>query len=178
MQTRIPTTTSSVLDQLDTQFDRVEVVADLDRLDEAVRHHTEQEEHHRDARIEAVRARGLLKQVLAYLDSTQSGEDEDEAGSEEPPGAPDDDGEEPEARRPRLTNKRGPILEIMRDHFQMHPEISQWWTVSEVREELEGRDITGSRNLIRLTLRRMVDAGQLQSNDEGDFALPEVEEGG
>jgi hypothetical protein len=176
MQTRIPTTTSSVLDQLDTQFDRDEVVADLDRLNEAVRHHTEQEEHHRDARVEAVRARGLLKQVLAFLDGTQPGEDEGGAGDEERPGAPENGG--PKTQRPRPTSKRAPILEIMRDYLRASPDTDQWWTAAEVREALEHHGITGSRNLIRLTLRRMVEAGQLQSNDEGNFALPEVEEGG
>jgi hypothetical protein len=69
--------------------------------------------------------------------------------------------------------KREPILNIMREYERLNPNLVNAWTAPAMREALEERGFEATTNNVRVTMKRMVEAGQLALDEDGEFVLPD-----
>jgi hypothetical protein len=138
-----------------------DLLEDVRRVREAKRRAEEAEAEARARRQRLEAEEAALTQLLAFLRSLSGEAASSDASQTEFAGIEEMVRNQGEPTK-RQVPKRGPIMELMREQ----PE-REGWTPREVRDALASRGIEGTVNLIRVTLRRMEDAGQLARLADG-----------
>ena len=143
-----------------------DLVADLGQVREALRSAERAEAEARAQREALAAEEQMLLQLVAWrrrLDDPDGAKRAAEHGA--------DPALVPTQGKPRRGSKREVILRLMRER----PE-REGWTPREVLDGMTAVGIAATSNNVRVTLRRMREAGQLQHDADGRYSLASQQE--